>query len=412
MTTLTAQLGTQLINTQGPDIVIPDGYTSIADHAFNCCRGLTSVSIPDSVTYIGDYAFVDNEITSANIPESVTTLGEYAFSGNKLTSISIPDSVLAISEGAFQGNQLTNATIHDGVTYIGDNAFANNRLRSINLPKTDAIGKYAFQWNELTSVDIPYGVTAIGEGAFQVNKLTSIFIPESVKTIGDSAFFENQLTKVDIPKSVNSIGDSAFGSNKLGSINIPESVQVVDGDAFAYNTPEFKSIDYVIAQEAITTAELANPIALKKGDIKKLIIGSKKKDKITGTYYDEILAGKDGKDILTGKGGFDGFLFDTPNSMGKKHADVIKDFDSGEGDSILLGKGIFDIGNKVTLKTVTGKKVAKKASRGNDKFIYDNKKGFLYFNADGQEKGWGEDGGLFAKLIGAPELGASDFTIV
>ena len=412
VTTLTAQLGTQLINEQGPNIVIPYGYTSIADHAFNCCTGLTSVSIPDSVTYIGDYAFVDNEITSANIPESVTTLGEYAFSGNKLTSISIPDSVLAISEGAFQGNQLTNATIHDGVTYIGDNAFANNRLRSINLPKTDAIGKYAFQWNELTSVDIPYGVTAIGEGAFQVNKLTSVIIPESVKTIGDSAFFENQLTKVDIPKSVNSIGDGAFGSNKLRSVDIPESVQVVEGDAFAYNTPEFKSIDYIATQEATTTGELIKPIEIKKGSIKKLIIGSKNKDKIVGDYYDEILAGREGKDVLTGKGGFDGFLFDTPNSMGKKHADVIKDFDSVEGDSILLGKGIFDIGNKVTLKSVTGKKEAKKASRGNNKFIYDDNKGLLYFNENGKVKGWGDDGGLFTKLIGAPELGASDFTIV
>ena len=67
------------------------------------------------------------------------------------------------------------------------------------------------------------------------------------------------MTKVDIPKSVNSIGDGAFGSNKLRSVDIPESVQVVEGDAFAYNTPEFKSIDYIATQEATTTGELINP---------------------------------------------------------------------------------------------------------------------------------------------------------
>ena len=61
---------------------------------------------------------------------------------------------------------------------------------------------------------------------------------------------------------------------------------------------------------------------------------------------------------------------------------------------------------------MTGKKAIKKASKSNKEFVYDDKKGLLYFNADGKEKGWGDDGGLFAKLIGAPELSGSDFTIV
>ena len=53
----------------------------------------------------------------------------------------------------------------------------------------------------------------------------------------------------------------------------------------------------------------------------------------------------------------------------------------------------------------------KKASKTNNPFVYDEKKGFLYFNENGKEKGWG-DGGLFVKLQGAPELAQSDFTIV
>ena len=60
---------------------------------------------------------------------------------------------------------------------------------------------------------------------------------------------------------------------------------------------------------------------------------------------------------------------------------------------------------------VSGKKALKKSFASIKEFVYDEKKGFLYFNEDGKERGWG-DGGLFAKLQGAPELTQSDFTIV
>ena len=53
----------------------------------------------------------------------------------------------------------------------------------------------------------------------------------------------------------------------------------------------------------------------------------------------------------------------------------------------------------------------KKAFASNKEFVYDEKKGFLYCNENGKEKGWG-DGGLFVKLKGAPELGTMDFTII
>ena len=84
---------------------------------------------------------------------------------------------------------------------------------------------------------------------------------------------------------------------------------------------------------------------------------------------------------------------------------------SDEGDSILVDKDVFDLGKKVKLKTVASKKALKKASKTNNPFVDDEKKGFLYFNEIGREKGWG-DGGLFAIFQGAPELAQSDFTIV
>ena len=97
--------------------------------------------------------------------------------------------------------------------------------------------------------------------------------------------------------------------------------------------------------------------------------------------------------------------------FGREGAYKILDFNSDEGDSILVYKHVFGLDKKVKLKTVASKKTLKKASKTNNPFVYDEKKGFLYFNENGKEKGWG-DGGLFVKLQGAPELGINDFTIV
>ena len=133
------------------------------------------------------------------------------------------------------------------------------------------------------------------------------------------------------------------------------------------------------------------------------------KDKITGSSEGEVLSGGR-KDVLKGGGGPDGFFFHNPDGFGKKEVDKVKDFDSEE-DSVLVDKDVFDLGKKIKLKVVTGKKSSKKAATSKKDFIYDDKKGLLYYNENGKEEGWG-DGGLFAKLQGAPALDASDFTIV
>ncbi len=123
-----------------------------------CDRTVTSIKIPSNVesngqtytvTSIGDDAFASCHITSVDIPDSVTVIDSWTFiECTDLTSVDIPDSVTSIANGAFsECRSLTSVTIPDGVTSIGNNAF--------------------YRCSRLTSVTIPGSVTSIGERAFE-----------------------------------------------------------------------------------------------------------------------------------------------------------------------------------------------------------------------------------------------------
>ena len=146
------------------------------------------------VTTIGERAFFSNfdntrgTLISVTIPNSITSIGNQAFLFNQLTSVTIPDSVTFIGHGAFASNYLTNVTIGNSVTSIGGNAFAHNRLTSITIPDSVIlISLQAFAHNRLTSVTIGNSVTSIASRAFENNQLTSITIGAGVN-VNNNAF--------------------------------------------------------------------------------------------------------------------------------------------------------------------------------------------------------------------------------
>ncbi|WP_294747291.1 leucine-rich repeat domain-containing protein [uncultured Prevotella sp.] len=224
-------------------ITIPNSVTSIGENAFAFCSGLTSVTIPNSVTSIGKKAFYGCfGLTSVTIPNSITSIGSGVFqSCSGLTSIVIPNSVTSISEDAFYGcSGLTSITIPNSITSIGDYAFAHcSGLTSVSIPNSvTSIGRAAFQeCFSLASISIPNSVTSIQESAFHnCFGLTSVIIPNSVTSIGSGAFYScTGLTSVTFPSSVTSIGGGAFhGCTGLTSVIIPNSVTSIETFAFAY----------------------------------------------------------------------------------------------------------------------------------------------------------------------------------
>ena len=226
-----------------PQVVTYDGkeyaVTSIGEEAFLENRGLTSVSIPNSVKSIGDKAFYGcSALTSVTIPNSVTTIGEGAFSGcDALTAINIPGSVENIGMGAFSScNALASIIVDkDNTVYDsrgGCNAIvmiANNMLiagcKGTIIPNTvSGIGACAFYGcQSLTNIVIPNSVRTIGLNAFALcYGLTSINIPESVISIGRGAFMLcSSLSSVTINGSNTSIMSYAFdGCRSVSSVKL------------------------------------------------------------------------------------------------------------------------------------------------------------------------------------------------
>lgn len=286
------------------DVLIPNSVTTIEDNAFASCVNLMNLTIPDSVTTIGDNAFylVRNIIyhgtatgspwgalgvnayeegdlfyadstkthlvgckidaTSVTIPNTVTSIGNSTFSPcYELTSVTIPNTVTSIGEYAFNGcNNLANITIPNIVTFIGAGAFAYcSQFTSITIPNTvTTIEDETFMGcSGLTSVTIPNNVTSIGEEAFiYCNRLTNIVIPNFVTSIGSGAFrFCYSLESVTIGSSVTSIGSGAFlncsriaeimsrstvaptlGENVFNNVHDTIPVYIPCGSSESYNT--------------------------------------------------------------------------------------------------------------------------------------------------------------------------------
>lgn len=214
-------------------ISIPNTVTNIGKNAFSNCKALTSLLIPPSVTEIGYSAFYGcNGLTTVGIPDSVTGIGAWAFGYcNGLESVTIPDSVTNIGGSAFSYcSGLTLVTLSDSITSISSSVFDNCiSLKIVELPQWACTKRmsdiFSDTYTNITHITIRDGTTHISGQSFSgCSGLQSVSLPNSLTNIGERSFYNCQsLKSLSIPESVTSIGSNAFyNCNKLTEVYIPD----------------------------------------------------------------------------------------------------------------------------------------------------------------------------------------------
>ena len=275
------------------EVTVPstiDGYTVVGIRSFHTSEDYSTpnafvrkVILPETVTYIADEAFFDDdhwstkthsELREIVLNEGLKTIGKDAFYNNYyLQKIDIPASVTEIGTAAFaKCTNLSSITFRGNNTFLWGGAFGDKTYYGIGhfAGKLDALhnewlyddsASDFFIWQgqlldykgtSKTPV-IPDTVNVIGAGAFWQSDITGVTIPSSVKLIGQYAFFEcESLTSVDIPGSVERIDNSAFsGCTGMTSITLHEGLKVI-GDG---GLRECESLTSIVLPEGLTTLE-------------------------------------------------------------------------------------------------------------------------------------------------------------
>ena len=279
-------------------ITLPGYLKSVGDFAFSNCSSLETLNLPSGITSIGNYAFWYCEnLTSLTLPSGLISIGDRAFENcYSLTSLEFPSSLTTLGDLVFAGCYgLTNLTLHSNLTEVksnylfGGNSNYNN-LKDVryiidsdletylqsNHPIFYEINcgiKYYLNDQEITTLEIPSGITSIGDGVFLSNKsLTNLTLSSKVSSIGISAFYycdnlkdvryyiyddlatyiqnghpdfyvggikyywnDQEITTLEIPTSVTSIGNNAFyGCSGLTTLNLPSNVTSIGDRAFGY----------------------------------------------------------------------------------------------------------------------------------------------------------------------------------
>ncbi|MEE0577883.1 MAG: leucine-rich repeat protein, partial [Faecalibacterium sp.] len=211
--------------------------SSILDDNYSdpLCRNIHSVTIPQSVTFIGREAFFKCDgLQSLTINGAIVSMSYKAF-GNctSLTTLKLGEHIKTIGGDAFSGcSALKNVTIPENVTSIGSYAFAFSGLESLTINGAiESMGNEAFfKCENLKTLKLGEHIKTIGDSAFkECSQLREVTIPDSVTSIYSCAFCEcTSLTTLSLGKNIEAIYENAFnGCSNLSTITIPEKVTTI-----------------------------------------------------------------------------------------------------------------------------------------------------------------------------------------
>ena len=262
-------------------IDVQEGITSIGAYAFCWLENATEVSLPSTLTTIGQDALCDIGVSSLVIPDKVVSIGDYAFNAcANLKTITLPaglqsigfcfiecDDLTTINFGGTMDQWLTigggestfpvtakvvcakggtldlSGTCGDNLTWTLDNSGkltvsgtgAMYDYTDITSRGTDP-APWAYVSSMIRSVEIGNGVTSIGRCALVDTNITSLTIPGSVTTIGNYGAYHNRyLAKLTLNEGLRSIGKGALSWNKrLTTVTIPDGVTTIGEESFAH----------------------------------------------------------------------------------------------------------------------------------------------------------------------------------
>ena len=190
--------------------------------------------------------------------------------------------------------------------------------------------------------------------------------------------------------NTNTTINNTNGTVQTGDIGSVENTNDIDNTITIENSFELKSVNINLSN-AITS-------------------DGKKSAKVEGTSGDDLIADGDGRGKLKGREGADGFYFSGNEPYKKKTADQVVDFNTKEGDQIIIADQVFfnpiitnsvlkDLSNNPEVVVVNSKKDLNKASKDNNDFIYHKSKGELYIDTNGADTGFADKGSDTDPLI-------------
>ena len=215
---------------------------------------LTSITIPDQITEVGDYAFYGNPtLKTVNFHAGITRIGLGAFSNSQLTRVSIPNPDCEIGNSCFSSSQVASVSLPQGMKRLGRHVFFYcTNLTSLTLPEgMEEIGMMCFGSCSLTSVNLPSTLVKLDTCALQGNPFTSINL-KNVKYVGRQAFSEcTNLSTVTSNGMLEEIDGAAFTRCPLTTAYLPEGMQTIIMNAY-FRCPNLNSFTVPATVTTIT----------------------------------------------------------------------------------------------------------------------------------------------------------------
>ena len=214
-------------------ITIPDQITEIGDYAFYGNPTLKTVNFHAGITRIGVGAFYETLLTRVNIPNPDCEIGNSCFSNSQVGSVTLPQGMRKLGRHVFfYCVNLTSLTLPEGMEEIGLMCFASCSLTSVNLPSTMVkLDSCSLQDNPFTSINLK-DVKFVGRQAFSMcTNLTSITSNGMLEEIDGAAFTRCPLTTAYLPEGMLTINMNAyFRCTSLNSFTVPTTVTTITGN--------------------------------------------------------------------------------------------------------------------------------------------------------------------------------------